>query len=599
MSVQAERGIRAILDNLYTYFALLDTEGVVLEINKAPLEQGGYRREDVVGRRFQDTPWWTHDDAVRAQLVAALESARSGRTVRHDVVVRMGERLTPIEFQLSPVLDAQGAVEGLLAAGVDVSARHQADKDLRDSSELLSLFIRNSPIYAFIKEVSPGQSRVLRASENYVDMLGLTGSEMVGKSMADLFPAEFAAKITADDWSVASGGCVLTLDEELNDRHYTTVKFPIVLSDRTLLAGYTIDVTDRRRAEDALRASLARVERLHAQMITLSQMTHMLLGCEDRGEAYEVVSRGGASLFKGSHGALTVYDAGGTRLRVVARWGQPPVPDVFLASDCWAARLGAPHEVSEATQQVPCRHFTTPHDGPSLCLPLSVRGEPLGLLHVGSGRGLGGEAFEDLRLLALKASGVIEMALSNLALQETLRAQAIRDPLTGLFNRRFLDESLPRELMRRRRTGEPLVVAMLDLDHFKDFNDSFGHEAGDLVLQAVGSLLLRSVRTSDLACRYGGEELTLVMPRAGLDDARLRLETLRRAVSEVRVERQGQALPAITVSIGAVAALPGEQDGPALLGRADAALYRAKREGRDRVVVAEPAEPALERPPGR
>ncbi len=587
MSVQVERGIRAILDNLYTYFALLDIGGVVLEVNRAPLEQGGYRREDVAGRPFQDTPWWTHDPAVRAQLVAALDSARAGRTVRHDVVVRMGDRLTPIEFQLSPVLDGQGAVEGLLAAGVDVSARQQAEQDLRDSNELLSLFVRNSPIYAYIKEVTPSESRVLRASENWLEMLGLTGSQMVGKTMGELFPPEFAARITADDWTVASGGCVLTLDEELNGRHYTTVKFPIVLSDRTLLAGYTIDITDRRRAEDALRASLARVERFHAQMLTLGQMTHMLLGCEDRSEAYEVIARGGAGLFKGSHGALTVYDAAGTRLRVVARWGQPAPPDAFPASDCWAARLGAPHEVSEATKQVPCRHFAAPQDGPSLCLPLSVRGEPLGLLHVGGGRGLGNEAFEDLRMLALKVSGVVELALSNLALQETLRAQAMRDPLTGLFNRRFLDESLPRELTRRRRTGEPLVVAMLDLDHFKDFNDSFGHEAGDLVLQAVGGLLLRSVRTSDLACRYGGEELTLVMPRAGLDDARLRLETLRRTVADLRVPHQGRDLPAVTVSIGAVAARPGDLDAPALLARADAELYRAKREGRDRVVVGE------------
>lgn len=581
------RWITAILDHLYTYFALLDPSGVVLEVNNAPLEQGGLRREDVVGRHFQDAPWWTYDDEVRSQLVAAVESARGGRTVRYDVVVRMGAQLTPIEFQLSPVLDPSGAVEGLLAAGVDVSARKQAEEALRDSNELLSLFIRNSPIYAFIKEVSPGESRVLRASENWTRMLGTTGSQMVGKTMAELFPPEFAAKITEDDWAVASGGQVLRLDEELNGRYYTTVKFPIVLSDRTLLAGYTIDITERRQAEDALRASLARVERFHAQMIALSQMSQMLLSCEERLEAYDVIARSGADLFKGASGGLAVHEGGASQLHLVSQWGRPLLPSAFSSQDCWALRRGAPHEVNEATPQVPCRHFLRPPVSPCLCLPLSVRGEPLGLLHVGTSGGQAEASFEDLRLLALKVGGVIELALSNLTLQETLRAQAIRDPLTGLFNRRFLDESLARELVRRRRTGEPLVVAMLDLDHFKRFNDTYGHEAGDLVLQAVGGLLLRSIRTSDLACRYGGEELTLVLPRATLDDARVRLETLRQAVAGLRVRHQGGELPAITVSIGAVAARPGEQDAPAILGRADAELYRAKHLGRDRVVVAE------------
>ncbi len=380
---------------------------------------------------------------------------------------------------------------------------------------------------------------------------------------------------------------MLRLDEELNGRYYTTVKFPIVLSDRTLLAGYTIDITERRQAEDALRASLARVERFHAQMIALSQMSQMLLSCEDRLEAYEVIARSGAELFKGASGGLAVHDGSASQLRLAAQWGRPLLPAAFQAQDCWALRRGAPHEVAEAAPRVPCRHFLRPPEAPCLCLPLSVRGEPLGLLHVGTSSGQDGASFEDLRLLALKVGGVIELALSNLALQETLRAQAIRDPLTGLFNRRFLDESLARELLRRRRTGEPLVVAMLDLDHFKHFNDTYGHEAGDLVLQAVGALLLRSTRTSDLACRYGGEELTLVLPRATLDDARVRLEALRQAVAELRVPYQGGELPAITVSIGAVAARPAEQDAPAVLGRADAELYRAKHQGRNRVVVAE------------
>ena len=170
-------------------------------------------------------------------------------------------------------------------------------------------------------------------------------------------------------------------------------------------------------------------------------------------------------------------------------------------------------------------------------------------------------------------------------MQAALREQAIRDPLTGLFNRRYLDETLPRELSRCQRSGEPLAVAMLDLDHFKHFNDVYGHEAGDLVLKMVGLSLHQSLRTSDMACRYGGEELTVVMPGSSLDDAWTRLDTLRQIIWQLHLLYRGDELSVITVSIGVAAAEPEEKDATTLLGRADAALYQAKAQGRNQVVA--------------
>jgi len=188
--------------------------------------------------------------------------------------------------------------------------------------------------------------------------------------------------------------------------------------------------------------------------------------------------------------------------------------------------------------------------------------------------------------LAVKVSESLKLALSNLTLREALRKQAIYDSLTGLFNRHYLDETLRLALRHRWLSGEPLVVAMLDLDRFKRFNDDYSHEAGDVVLRAVGELLRGTLRASDLACRYGGEEFTVVMPDSTLNDARIRLDTLRQAVMQLHLGYQDRDLPAITVSIGVAAAQPKETDIAALLGRADAALYQAKKEGRNRVVVA-------------
>lgn len=164
-------------------------------------------------------------------------------------------------------------------------------------------------------------------------------------------------------------------------------------------------------------------------------------------------------------------------------------------------------------------------------------------------------------------------------MQETLRDQAIRDPLTGLFNRRYLDETLPRELQRCRRDGRPLAVSMLDIDHFKPLNDNHGHEVGDRVLQAVGTALQRFLRGSDVACRYGGEELTLILPGLSLEHARTRMEELR-----LILRQQHHDLPPITVSIGVAVTEPTQADGDTVLARADAALYEAKAQGRDRVV---------------
>jgi diguanylate cyclase (GGDEF)-like protein/PAS domain S-box-containing protein len=170
-------------------------------------------------------------------------------------------------------------------------------------------------------------------------------------------------------------------------------------------------------------------------------------------------------------------------------------------------------------------------------------------------------------------------------MQAALREQAIRDPLTGLFNRRYLDETLPRELSRCQRSSEPLAVAMLDLDHFKRFNDAYGHAAGDRVLQAVGDLLHRSLRAGDIACRYGGEELAIVMPGSSRDDARARLEDLRQALMKLRLCIPQGELPAITMSIGVAEAAPGKFNAAELLARADDALYQAKKQGRNQVVV--------------
>ena len=197
--------------------------------------------------------------------------------------------------------------------------------------------------------------------------------------------------------------------------------------------------------------------------------------------------------------------------------------------------------------------------------------------------------------LALTLARQISLALASLSLRESLQAQAIRDPLTNLFNRRYLEESLQREVARVKRRGASLGVIMVDLDHFKEFNDAFGHKAGDALLAALATLLKNHIRQEDIACRYGGEEFLMILPETPLTVTVQRAEELRELVSRLKVQFLGQTLGMITASLG-VAAFPEHgDDWEELIRTADTALYRAKKEGRNRVVVApvlESAEPA-------
>jgi len=190
----------------------------------------------------------------------------------------------------------------------------------------------------------------------------------------------------------------------------------------------------------------------------------------------------------------------------------------------------------------------------------------------------------------------LALSLANLKLWETLQNQAIRDPLTGLYNRRYLEETMDRELHRSRRLKAPLGVVMMDLDHFKEFNDSFGHGAGDALLSALAHVITAGIRTEDIACRYGGEEFLLVIPGASLEIALERAEKVRQAVKALQVKYQGRFLRSTTISLG-VANFPDHgQTAEEVIAAADAALYRAKQAGRDRVETAASSPPGTSAP---
>ncbi|MBN1264930.1 MAG: diguanylate cyclase [Anaerolineales bacterium] len=170
-------------------------------------------------------------------------------------------------------------------------------------------------------------------------------------------------------------------------------------------------------------------------------------------------------------------------------------------------------------------------------------------------------------------------------LQVKLKDQAVRDPLTGLFNRRYLEETLPREIARSIRNHIPLTITMIDIDHFKDLNDSYGHGAGDLFLQEIGSLYNKHIRQEDFACRYGGEEFLLVFPGLPLEIAVRRVEDLRKIFEDWEVSYENKLLKR-TFSAGIAVCPEHGISSDELIRAADSALYKGKAKGRNSVQMA-------------
>ena len=321
------------------------------------------------------------------------------------------------------------------------------------------------------------------------------------------------------------------------------------------------------------------------RVTTMAKMAELLQSCADVKDAFSVVAGMAPKVFPELRGAVLLFNSARVVLEVAAAWNDCALPaPVFGPQDCWALRIGHLHLVKAGDHTAECRHAgALPHA--YLCIPLMSQGEAIGILHfqcIGPA-----ELTESELMLTTTFAEQVGLSISNLRLREALRNQSIRDPLTGLFNRRYLEEMMQRETRRAVRSSTGLGVLMLDLDHFKTFNDTYGHDAGDAVLRETASFLAKSVRAEDIVCRFGGEEFVILLPMADLKATHARAERIRSKIREVTVLHQGRSVGSVTISVG-VAALP--QHGTAsktLLETADAALYRAKREGRDRVVVAD------------
>lgn len=339
--------------------------------------------------------------------------------------------------------------------------------------------------------------------------------------------------------------------------------------------------TTLQNAYEDLKTSFTQETERMRQIVLLDELSQAMQGCMQRNELAEMVARCATDLFPGCGGAL-LLKTGPDVVETTFAWGGSTHQEAFQQQDCWALHTGLAYPAQQPDTTV-CAHMEKKTSN-YVCLPLTANGEMLGALHLTRLGPNGAE--KNIPWAATSIAERVAIAISALKQHKRLHFRATRDVLTGLYNRRFMEEALTMEQRQAKRRKSSIGVMMLDVDFFKRFNDTFGHDAGDTLLHGIGHILRHTMREGDMPCRYGGEEFVIILPGADIEDTRQRAETLRATIERWAPQHQGRSIGPVTTSIG-IAEFPRNGDSwQTVLKAADQALYKAKDGGRNRVETA-------------
>lgn len=502
----------------------------------------------------------------------------------------------------------QGPVEiSLLATSYNqfMTTLEESRANLRISTHNYQQLFENA-VEGIFQSTSDG--RLLTANPSLAAILGYDDADdlrvSVGNVSEKLYAHPEDRKVMLR--KLAENGLVIGFEVQLSRKDggliWASLNARGILDDKgniKTIEGFITDTTKRHSMEESLVQAKAelegrveertaeltdyvdRLETRNRERTALQEMITLVQECDSLTETYPVVERFMEEFFPGDRVSLYMRDEQAKDLRPVfsSDTSQP-----FRENECWALHEGKPYLLGTSGKRPRCAHITTKNFVGSLCVPLKAHDEYIGLLHVLFRRPRSGKGMRPR--LARNIADHLGLAMANLQLRESLRLQSIQDPLTRLFNRRYLEEALVREFSRADRKRCTCAVLMVDLDHFKRVNDEHGHDIGDLVLQSLAEFLRTNTRSVDIPCRFGGEEFVVIMNELTLDEAKAKAEELCRGIREhVRVRAAGLDLR-VTASLG-VALYPLHGTDPDEVVKAsDDALYRAKDGGRDRVEMA-------------
>jgi diguanylate cyclase (GGDEF)-like protein/PAS domain S-box-containing protein len=569
--------------------------------NRRICEMLGYELDEIKKIGFDDI----HPKDALPHVLEQIGKQAAGKiTVAKDLPVkRKNGSIFYADIAASPL--QIGGKPFLLGIFRDITERKKAEEKLKKSEERFRALAETTS--DMIWEV--GKNGVYTyINQRIKSSMGYDPSEMIGKKTPfDVMTPEDKVRVgeifraiaesqkpfaNLENWNFHKDGRKVLLE---------TSGVPI-FDSQGQYAGYRgidRDITVRKQAEEEKRQAnekltvlVKKLEDRNYQNIIMGEMREMLQACSTMEEAAPIIRGLMEKLFPNSEGALFMMSPSRSDLESVARWGDFPkdVDDnVFAPDACWALRRGRTYIVENVSVGPLCPHLKHPPSTAYVCLPLIAKSDVLGLLHLRDRQFTQIQSEQNvisgLKDMAVILSEYLSLSIANIQLNERLARQSIRDPLTGLFNRRFMIESLEREIKRAERNHTQVGIIMADIDHFKEFNDKYGHAAGDQVLTQMGGFFKAGLRGSDVACRYGGEEFVFFLPECSAENTFKRADQMREEVKNLAVRYGGELLASITLSMG-ISTYPDQgHNAEDLLRVADAALYRAKQEGRDRVII--------------
>jgi diguanylate cyclase (GGDEF)-like protein/PAS domain S-box-containing protein len=605
----SEEKCHAIFDSLSDAIMILDKDCRIMMANKAAADfmEGllGYKPDELIGKRFIDTNILKPEsqEAALAHLKQILAGDRPEAAV-YEFLAKDGKTLMG-EFSSAPLYQ-NGKVVGVISVARDVTKRHQTEQELKYINTLLTTQQQTSLDGILVVDE---KGEIISYNQRFIEIWGLP-LEIV-ESRSNERAMEYVSDSVVN--SEAANAIVRHLYEQSDEKSHDEVSLkdgrtldrysaPMVSEDKRHYGRvwYFRDITQHKQAEhkilqanQKLLATVNKLEERNYHNGILSEMREMLQACSSVSEVSSIIRGSMGKLFPYASGALFMMSASRSDLESAIRWEEFPgdVDDNMFATDaCWALRRGRVHLVENVNIGPLCPHLKHPPKAAYVCLPLVAKGDVLAMLHLRGNSSFSMELQQktaaDFKELAATITEYLSLSIANIRLGEKLAAQSIRDPLTGLFNRRYMEESLHREILRAERKKIPIGIVMADIDFFKQFNDRYGHLAGDDLLARVGEFLNSSIRGADVACRYGGEEFILFLPESSIENTYKRMDKIREDLQRLEVRSHGELLASITISFG-IASYPDHgTDAGTLINKADAALYRAKQDGRNRIVVA-------------
>jgi PAS domain S-box-containing protein len=509
---ESEERYRLLFDLVPVGISITTMQGNILATNKAMQELWGYTLEE---QKTVNISTLYFDPAERQRLLDMLQESGKVRNFETKYKHKDGTAWTVL---MNSDLIGLGDQRVLLTSMRDITDQRKAEEALKKERDFINAVLDTAGALVMVLD---REGRVTRSNRACEIVTGYTFQEVRGKHFWDILTTD-AALTKARAEKLLAGYYPSTYDSiwitKTGEQRLVSWSNTVLLDEEHSVE-YIIatgnDITERRKTEIELQEAnqklstwVKELEEQSREMTHLSEMGEMFQSCQNLEEAYAIGAQYIQKLFPDYTGALCLINSSKDLVEAIEMWGDPaPTKKVFEPMDCWALRRGRLYLIDDHHPGLLCAHITQSQTAKYLCVPLLAQGEALGILHLQCSLQDQPtiECFDGHKQqLAESVAEHLALALANLKLREKLRQQAIRDILTGIFNRRYLEETLERELRRAERNKSPVGVIMLDIDHFKEFNDLFGHAGGDALLHELGGMLKKSTRGADIVSRYGG-----------------------------------------------------------------------------------------------